>query len=284
MKMKRLALIAVAAVMALGCFAGCGKEDTTIVVVSREDGSGTRGAFEELTGLEEKDADGNKKSLTTKEAIIQNSTDAVMTQVSGNKNAIGYISLGSLNDTVKAVDIDGVEAKAENVKNGTYAVSRPFNIAYKGELSQPAQDFVNYIMSKEGQEIIANNGYIAADEAAAAFASNSAEGKVVVTGSSSVTPVMEKLAEAYKKVNANVTVEIQGTDSSSGMSDALAGTNDIGMASRELKDSEAELTGITIAKDGIAVIVNKDSDVDALTMEQIKDIYTGSVSDWEDVK
>lgn len=256
-----------------------------IAVVSREGGSGTRGAFIELMGIEEKDAEGNKNDRTTDEALIANSTNVVMTQVAGNEGGIGYISLGSLDNTVKAVKVDGTEATVDNVIAGTYKVSRPFNIATKGDISEAAQDFINYIMSAEGQQIINDNKYIPVDTAAAAFTSNNAEGTVVVGGSSSVSPVMEKLAEAYKAVNTNAKVEIQTTDSSSGMKAAIDGTVDIGMASRELKDEEkAELTPTVIAMDGIAVIVNNANPIEDIPSEQIKQIYVGEITDWSEVK
>lgn len=256
-----------------------------IAVISREGGSGTRGAFIELMGIEEKDAEGNKNDRTTDEALIANSTNVVMTQVAGNEGGIGYISLGSLDNTVKAVKVDGTEATVDNVIAGTYKVSRPFNIATKGDVSEVAQDFINYIMSAEGQQIINDNKYIPVDTAAAAFTSNNAEGTVVVGGSSSVSPVMEKLAEAYKAVNTNAKVEIQTTDSSSGMKAAIDGTVDIGMASRELKDEEkAELTPTVIAMDGIAVIVNNANPIEDISSEQIKQIYVGEITDWSEVK
>ncbi len=256
-----------------------------IAVVSREGGSGTRGAFIELMGIEEKDAEGNKNDRTTDEALIANSTNVVMTQVAGNEGGIGYVSLGSLDNTVKAVKVDGTEATVDNVIAGTYKVSRPFNIATKGDISEVAQDFINYIMSAEGQQIINDNKYIPVDSAAAAFTSNNAEGTVVVGGSSSVSPVMEKLAEAYKAVNTNAKVEIQTTDSSSGMKAAIDGTVDIGMASRELKDEEkAELTPTVIAMDGIAVIVNNANPIEDISSEQIKQIYVGEITDWSAVK
>ena len=256
-----------------------------IAVVSREGGSGTRGAFIELMGIEEKHAEGNKNDRTTDEALIANSTNVVMTQVAGNEGGIGYISLGSLDNTVKAVKVDGTEATVDNVIAGTYKVSRPFNIATKGDISEVAQDFINYIMSAEGQQIINDNKYIPVDSAAAAFTSNNAEGTVVVGGSSSVSPVMEKLAEAYKAVNTNAKVEIQTTDSSSGMKAAIDGTVDIGMASRELKDEEkAELTPTVIAMDGIAVIVNNANPIEDISSEQIKQIYVGEITDWSAVK
>ena len=210
-----------------------------IAVYSREDGSGTRGAFIELFGIEQKDESGEKIDYTTEEAVITNSTDVMLTSVSGDTYGIGYVSLGSLNDTVKAVKIDGAEATVENIKSGAYAIARPFNIATNGEVSEVAQDFINYIMSAEGQAVITENGYIGSDDAAA-FESNGATGKVVVGGSSSVSPVMEKLIEAYKAVNTGAEIELQTSDSTTGMTGAADGTLDIGMASRELKDSEVE--------------------------------------------
>lgn len=256
-----------------------------INVTSREDGSGTRGAFIELFGIEEKDESGEKVDYTTEEANITNSTDVMMTTVSGDEYAIGYISLGSLNDTVKAVSIDGAEATVENIKSGTYTIARPFNIATNGELSDAAQDFVNFILSAEGQAVISDNGYITVDDAAEAFASNSAEGKVVVAGSSSVTPVMEKLKEAYGAVNAAVEIEIQESDSTTGMTNAMEGTCDIGMASRELKDSEIEggLTGTVIAMDGIAVVVNNGNPTNELSKEDVNGIFRGEITTWDEI-
>lgn len=253
-----------------------------INVVSREDGSGTRGAFIELFGVEEKDESGEKVDNTTEEAIITNSTDVMLTSVAGDTYAIGYVSLGSLNDTVKAVKIDGAEATVENIKSGTYKIARPFNIATKGEVSEAAQDFINYIMSGDGQKVISDNGYIG-DDSAAAFESNGAEGKVVVGGSSSVSPVMEKLIEAYKAVNANVEIELQTSDSTTGMTGAADGTLDIGMASRELKDSETEegLTATKIAMDGIAVIVNQKNPAEDLSSDTVKGIFTGGTTTWD---
>ncbi|HEY8421281.1 MAG TPA: substrate-binding domain-containing protein [Thermoclostridium sp.] len=255
-----------------------------ITVISRESGSGTRGAFVELLGIEEKDEDGNKKDRTTDEAVISNSTSVVMASVAANPYAIGYISLGSLNDTVKAVKVDGVEATVDNIKNGSYIVSRPFNIATKESVSELAKDFINFILSTEGQKIVEDNGYISVS-AVENFVSTKLSGKIVVAGSSSVTPVMEKLKEAYLKVNPNAEIEIQLSDSSTGMNSAINGTCDIGMASRELKGSELEkgLIPTVIAMDGIAVIVNNENPVDNLANEQIKDIYTGKVQHWSEI-
>lgn len=256
-----------------------------ISVYSREDGSGTRGAFVELFGIEQKDANGDKVDMTTPTAAITNSTAVMMTSVAGDPNAIGYISLGSLDDTVKAVSIDGVAPTAAAVKDGSYAIARPFNIVTKGELAAPAADFLAFIMSAEGQAVVSDNNYIAIDDAAAPFASNGAAGKVVVAGSSSVTPVMEKLAEAFQAANPQVTVEVQQSDSTTGVNMALDGTCDIGMASRELKDSEMGVgaTATAIALDGIAVIVAPSSSVSDLTSQQVCDIYTGAATSWADV-
>lgn len=253
-----------------------------ITVVSREDGSGTRGAFIELFGIEE-EQDGEKVDMTTDEASITNSTSVMMTTVSGDENAIGYISLGSLNDTVKAVKIDGVEATTENVANDTYKVSRPFNIVTGDEISDAAQDFISYIMSAEGQQVIEDNGYIKEDAEAAAYEASDAEGKVVVAGSSSVAPVMEKLKEAYEAANENVTVEVQQSDSTTGINSAAEGICDIGMASRDLKDEETEkgLAAQVIARDGIAVIVNTSNELDEMTSGQVKSVFTGETTEWE---
>ena len=191
-----------------------------------------------------------------------------------------------MNDTVTAVKIDGVEATAENVSNGTYKIARPFNIATKGEdLSEAGVDFVNFILSKEGQQVITDNGYISVGEGEA-FTSNNASGKLTIAGSSSVTPVMEKLVEAYNKVNANVEIEVQESDSSTGMQSTIDGLCDIGMASRALKDSEtgAGLVATEIAKDGIAVIVNNDSGITDLTSDQVKQIYTGEILTWDELQ
>lgn len=298
---KKITATALFGVLAVSAFAGCGgassssngssdagsdaaKFDTskTISVVTREEGSGTRDAFTELTGVLVKDGD-NKTDNTTTSAVTINSTEAVITNVKDNEAAIGYISLGSLNDTVKALKIGGVEATADNVKSGDYAVSRPFNIAYKGELSDVAQDFVDYIMSSDGQKIVSDNGYVTVSENAA-YSGKKPSGKISVAGSSSVSPVMEKLAEAYQKVNTNAKVEIQTSDSSAGMQSAMGGTCDIGMASRDLKDEEKSALKVeTIAKDGIAVIVNNANTCDDLTLDQVKSIYTGETTVWSDI-
>ena len=255
-----------------------------ISVYSREDGSGTRGAFIELFGVEQKDENGEKVDYTTEEAVITNSTDVMLTSVASDTYGIGYVSLGSLNDTVKAVKIDGAEATVENIKSGTYTIARPFNIATCGEVSDVAQDFINYIMSAEGQAVITEKGYIGSDDAAP-FESNGAEGKVVVGGSSSVSPVMEKLIEAYKAVNAGAEIELQTSDSTTGMTGAADGKLDIGMASRELKDTEVEagLTGTQIAMDGIAVIVNQENPVEDLSSETVKGIFTGELTGWNEL-
>ena len=256
-----------------------------ISVYSREDGSGTRGAFIELFGVEEKDANGEKIDNTTEDATITNNTSVMMTGVAGDDYAIGYVSLGSLNDTVKALKIDGVEPTVENIKSDSYKVYRPFNIATKGEVSEAAQDFIDYILSAEGQQIVSDEGYITVDDAAPAFAGGQASGSVTVAGSSSVSPVMEKLAEAYMKLNGNVKIEIQTSDSTTGMTSAIDGVCDIGMASRELKDTEAEkLTATVIAQDGIAVVVNNNNPIDNLTKDQVKSIYVGETTSWSEVE
>ena len=285
MKKKFLAIVTAALIGTTAFASVASAASGTIDVISREDGSGTRGAFIELFGIEEKQGD-EKVDMTTEDASITNSTSVMMTTVAGDENAIGYISLGSLNDTVKAVKIDGAEASAENVANDTYKVSRPFNIITTDSLSDAAQDFENYIMSSDGQKIVEDNGYIKeAADAKAYEAADGVSGKVVVAGSSSVTPVMEKLAEGYEAVNKDVTVEVQQSDSTTGVNMAAEGTADIGMASRDLKDEEKDLglTATVIARDGIAVIVNKDNDIDELTSDQVKAVYTGETTTWEDL-
>ena len=281
--MKKIICAILAMVMVMASAFALAEE---INVISREDGSGTRGAFIELFGIEQKNEAGEKVDYTTDECDITNSTSVMMTSVSGNDCAIGYISLGSLNDTVKALAIDGAEASVENIKAGTYNVARPFNIATLAETSEAAQDFIAFIMSAEGQAVIEENGYIAVVENAPAFEGGKVSGKIVIAGSSSVTPVMEKLAEAYMTVNSDVEIELQQSDSSSGMTSTLDGVCDIGMASRALKDSELEagLAPMTIAMDGIAVIVSNDNPVDGLTSEQVRDIYMGEITDWSEVE
>lgn len=256
-----------------------------VTVVSREDGSGTRGAFIELFGIEQKNDAGEKVDYTTDDAEITNSTSVMMTTIAGNTEAIGYISLGSLNDTVKAVSIDGAEPSVDNIKSGAYKIARPFNIATGETVSETAADFIKYIMSDEGQAVVEENGYISQGSEGAYRAAN-VSGRVVVAGSSSVTPVMEKLKEAYVELNPNVTIEVQQSDSTTGMTSAIEGVCDIGMASRELKDSETDagLRATVIAMDGIAVIVNNDSPVDALTSDNVKAIFTGEAVNWEDLQ
>lgn len=279
--MKKALITATMVLLALNVWAGGGKEGSgpVINVISREEGSGTRSAFTELFGV----LDENKVDNTTVKAEITNSTAVMMTTVAGDKNAVGYISLGSLNNTVKALRIDGAEAAAANVANGSYKISRPFLIAVKGSVSAQAQDFVNYILSKDGQDVIEKNGYIRIKDSGT-FKSSGVAGKVVVAGSSSVTPVMEKLKEAYLKINGGADIEIQQSDSSTGMNAAIDGICDIGMASREIKDSEVQkgLTGTVIAMDGIAVIVNKENSLSGLTKGQVKSLFTGEVTSWAD--
>ena len=255
-----------------------------IDVISREDGSGTRGAFIELFGVEQKDASGEKVDYTTDDAEITNSTEVMITSVAGDKQAIGYISLGSLNDSVKALKIDGAAATVDDIKDGTYKIARPFNIVTTGEVSDVAQDFINFIFSEEGQKVVEDNGYISQGNQGAYTASGKS-GKVTVAGSSSVTPVMEKLAEAYKAQNSEVTVEVQQSDSTTGVTSALEGVCDIGMASRELKEEETAkgAQGQVIAMDGIAVVVNNENPIDDLRSEQVKDIYVGDTTDWSDL-
>lgn len=293
-KSKKVLAMLLAATTIVGCFTGCGKEESSdgdtsskeIYVISREESSGTRGAFIELTGVEQKDADGNKVDKTVATAEITQSTAVMLTTVQGNEAAIGYISLGSLDTSkVKALKVDGAEATVENVKSGAYKLARPFNIAVKEDASDAAKDFMSYVLSTEGQAIVQDEGYIPLDDTKA-YEKSDAKGKIVVGGSSSVGPVMEAIIAEYKKVNTDVTVELNVTDSSTGMTGTIDGTLDIGMASRDLKDSELEkgLIPTKIATDGIAVIVNKENSVSEVTTEQIMKIYTGEITNWGDVK
>ena len=308
MKFRKLMAVALVAAMAATMAVGCGGSssdksadgsadnssadggsdfDTSndITIVSREDGSGTRGAFIELFGIEEKQSDGTKVDMTTTDAQITNNTSVMLTTVAGDEYAIGYVSLGSLNDSVKALKIDGAEATADNIENGSYKVSRPFNIAVKKDLdNEVAKDFMAYIMSTEGQEIVSNEKYIPVSDVEA-YAGSKPSGKCVVGGSSSVSPLMEKLIEAYKKVNPNADIELQTSDSTTGMTSTIEGSYDIGMASRELKDTELSegLKAQVIATDGIAVIVNKNNTIDELSSDQVKSIYTGETLTWDEV-
>ena len=303
MKMKKFMAVLAVAGMMTGMLAGCGSsssDDTSsdsgsadaasewdasndITIVSREDGSGTRGAFVELLGIEE-EVDGEKVDMTTADAQITNNTSVMMTTVAENEYAIGYISLGSLDDSVKALSIDGAEATAENIENGSYKVSRPFNVAVKPDsTNEVAADFMSFIMSTEGQQVVSDEGYIPVADVEA-YAGTAPAGDCVVGGSSSVSPLMEKLVEAYKEVNPNANIELQTSDSTTGMTSTIEGSYDIGMASRELKEDEAaELTPTVIATDGIAVIVNNNNPTDEMTSDQVKQIYTGEVFSWDEI-
>ncbi len=265
-----------------------GEKNDKISVISREEGSGTRGAFIELVGIEEKNEQGEKVDNTVDTAVITNSTSVAMTSVSEDKASIGYISLASLNDTVKALKIDGVEPTVKNIQKGEYPIARNFNLVTGDNLSELGKDFINYILSTEGQKTVAENGYIELTEAGKYEASDAVKegGKITVGGSSSVTPLMEKLAEAYKKVNPKVEVMVQQSDSTTGVTSAIDGSVDIGMASRDLKDTETDqgVKATVIAKDGIAVIVHKDSKQEELTLEQVKDIFTGKITKWSEIE
>ncbi|MGN8712989.1 substrate-binding domain-containing protein [Hornefia butyriciproducens] len=293
-RMKKVLAVGVIAAMAATMFTACGSSSSgssdsdasgKISVISREEGSGTRGAFIELFGIETKDKDGNKTDNTIKDAEITNSTAVMIQTVQGNKSAIGYISLGSLASSVKALKVDGNEASVENVKKGTYKVSRPFNIVIGKKTNAAAKDFINYIMSKEGQKIVEKEGYVPEDTSKT-YSKSDASGKISVAGSSSVTPLMEKLAEAYQKVNSDVKVEVQESDSTTGITSATEGVCNIGMASRDLEKEETDkgVKSKEIARDGIAVIVNKDNSLSEITSEQVQKIYTGEITKWDELK
>ena len=285
---KKLIITAGLLMLSLLTTTGCGTDaeaGNQITVISREDGSGTRGAFIELFGIEEKDASGTKIDRTTEDAEIINNNAVVMTSIAGNKNAIGYISLGSLNETIKALKIDGAAATAENIKSGTYQFARPFSIVVKDTSNEAANDFIKFIHSAEGQTVIADNHYISLD-AEGSYEPAGITGSIVVAGSSSVTPVMEKLKEAYIEQNPGMVIEIQQSDSTTGVSSVLDGICNIGMVSRDLKDSEKEagLEAQVIAMDGIAIIVNRQNPVEELSSSQVKDIFIGETGDWSYVQ
>ena len=293
-RMKKVLAVGVIAAMAATMFTACGSSSSgssdsdasgKISVISREEGSGTRGAFIELFGIETKDKDGNKTDNTIKDAEITNSTAVMIQTVQGNKAAIGYISLGSLASSVKALKVDGNEASVENVKKGTYKVSRPLNIVIGKKTNAAAKDFINYIMSKEGQKIVEKEGYVPEDTSKT-YSKSDASGKISGAGSSSVTPLKEKLAEAYQKVNSDVKVEVQESDSTTGITSATEGVCNIGMASRDLEKEETDkgVKSKEIARDGIAVIVNKDNSLSEITSEQVQKIYTGEITKWDELK
>lgn len=294
MKLKSFGKVAL--VLALGAsLVACGgnkKEETTanaggekteelssINVITREQGSGTRSAFTELTGVLVKDGD-KEVDNTYSEAAVQSSTDAVLTTVQNDASSIGYISLGSLNDDVKALKVEGVEATPENIKSNTYKLARPFNVAYKKDVDEKAMDLIKFIMSDEGQKICEEEGYVG-DAKGETYEAINNDAKLTIAGSTSVTPLMEKLVEAYKAKNPDVVIDIQSNGSSAGMTAAMEGTAQLGMASRELKDEEKEALDFTvIARDGIAVIVNKENKVEDVTMEDLQKIFTGELTDW----
>lgn len=286
-KITKVVTLSLAALMVLG-LAGCGggsQESSDgvgdITVISREEGSGTRDAFVEITGVMEDDVD-----RTVDTAEISNSTSVVTQSVAGNDAAIGYISLGSMSDEVKSLKLNGVEATVDNVKSGDYELQRPFNIVTKGELEKLPQDFVDFIMSADGQAIIEEEGYIAVSDGAEQYEASGLEGTITLAGSTSVAPVMEVLADKYKELNEGVTIEIQQTGSGAGIQSTIEGVCDIGMASRELKDEEASegLDSQEIALDGIAVIVNTANAVEDLSMDQLMKIFTGEITSWSELQ
>ena len=290
---KFLAISLTLTMLLAGCSGGNGEETKgtdgastggsssgEITVISREEGSGTRSAFVELVGIEDEDGDDN----TSEEAAIQNNTEAVMTAIARDENAIGYISLGSLNDNVKAFKIDNVEATSENVADGSYKISRPFNIVTTDEENEIVTDFIKYILSTEGQAVVEEEGYIKSEKEDSEYTASNLSGNIAIAGSSSVTPVMEKLVEAYNELNKDVKIQVNMSDSTTGVQSVNDGIAQIGMVSRELKDSEKDLKKTTIALDGIAVIGNKENKNDSISLETLKDIYTEKIMDWEEVK
>lgn len=296
--MKQWKWVGLSLLLCVGVLAGCGNGATenggkadafdwskSIHATTRENGSGTRGAFIELLGIEVEE-NGKKVDKTSTSIVETNNTSVMMTTVAQDRYAVGYISLGSVNDTIKTVAIDGVKPSPETIKSGEYKISRPLNIVYKEGLSEIGQDFVAYIMSKNGQQIIQDAGYVGSDDGAAYEKKSGLKGKLVVSGSSSITPIMEKLKEAYIKVNPDVSIEIQQSDSSTGITNTIDGTCDIGMASRALKGAETKeaLTVQSIAQDGIAVIVNNDNPIKNMTAKEVKSIYLGEINEWQGIK
>lgn len=284
-KLAKVLVLGMAAVMALG-LAGCGNSgsgdsnDEGITVISREEGSGTRDAFTELTGVLQDDID-----KTTDTAEISNSTSVVLQSVAGNPNAIGYVSMGSIDESVKVVNVDGAKATVDNVKSGEYKLQRPFNIVTKGKLKELPQDFIDYIMSADGQKIIEEEGYISDVKDSKDYSASGLKGTITLAGSTSVAPVMEVLADNYKQLNDGVEIEIQQTGSGAGIQSTIEGVCDIGMASRALDDTEAKegLDSQQIALDGICIIVNNDNDITELTTDQIAAIFTGEITDWTEL-
>lgn len=287
MKIRKLLAIVAALTMVFSVALAAFDASQTISVVSREEGSGTRGAFIELTGIATKGADGKEVDNTYLEADFVNSTSLVMTTVASNEYAIGYASLSSVlaNDTVKALKVNGVVASTEDILSQAYPIARPFNIVTKGELTDEiAKDFYAFIMSKEGQKVVGENGLVPVDTAETpAYEGKALEGKLTVGGSTSVTPIMEKLAEAYNVLQPKVVIDLQSTGSTAGVTGALDGTYQLGMASRGLKDSEKGngAVGTVIAMDGIAVIVHPDNPIEDLTVEQIRQVFVGEVTTWD---
>lgn len=283
---KVLAVIGAAAIIGTvlaGCSAASGdkeKDNASITVISREEGSGTRDAFVELMGI----VDENDNDITIQTAEITNSTSVMTSTVAGNKSAIGYVSLGSLSEEVKALQLDGVAPSTQTVKSGEYKLQRPFNIAYiNGSLSDTAKDFVSYIMSTDGAKIIDGEGYISTDTQTTYKASGK-KGTVTLAGSTSVAPLMNVLADQYKALNPDVKIEIQESGSSAGIQSAIEGAVDIAMSSRDLKDDEAKtLQATQIALDGIAVIANKENSVTNITSQQVKQVYTGEITSWSEI-
>ncbi|MGT2808161.1 phosphate ABC transporter substrate-binding protein [Streptococcus iniae] len=290
MKMTKMLSLVALSVTAFG-LAACGNNSSQssatssgkIEVITREDGSGTRGAFTEITGIKKKDK-GKEIDNTSKSAVVQNSTEGVISAVSGNPQAVGYISLGSLNDHVKALKVDGVKASSQTVLDGEYPLQRPFNIVFTDQLSGLGKDFVAFIHSKEGQAVVSKNKFVEAKTEVTAYSSQKLSGKLSIVGSTSVAPLMEKLVEAYKKENPDVTIAITANGSSAGITATQEKTADIGMVSRELTPEEGKgLKHDAIALDGIAVVVNKDSKIDAISMKAIADVFTGKVNSWDKV-
>lgn len=276
--MKKIMLVFLLLLMFVSSlFSQGNREDKAISVISREEGSGTRSAFVSLLGIEKDGED-----LTTLTSEIANSTSVVITTVENNKNAIGYISLGSLSSRVKALEIDSVLPTLESVKSGEYKVARPFIAATKNP-NPLTLDFLSFVMSETGQSLIEKKGYIKNSDSSTSYNPSFLKGELTISGSSSVYPVMEVLVEAYMALNKDVKITLLQSDSTTGLNDLAGNKVDIALSSRNLKDAEIEkgLVPTVIAQDGIVVIVNKDNPVSSLSSSEVKDIYLGLLTSWD---
>lgn len=257
------------------------ESDREIHLYTRELGSGTRSAFTSVTHL----TDENGDDILSPKATVQNSTSATMQAVESDSHGISYISLGSLNSSVKAVSIDGIEPTSENIQNGDYQLIRNFNVTYGQELSEVAQDFWNFMFSAQAQELVAEDGYVPVNSNAPEYKPAGLSGKISIVGSTSVEPTIQRFSEVYKKLNPNVTIDITAPGSGAGITSAIDGSADIGMSSREPDEDEAAQLMETspIAIDGIVVIVNNNNPLENLEIQEIQGIYLEYLKTWNEV-